>query len=80
MQLEHAWEHGAHREHRLDRLQEGGGGRSGTATVLHCPLVTGCLIRLFLTTPFQAVPNVAPIGFLDVQAGVTQPYGVTTWL
>ena len=80
MQLEHAWEREAHGEHRLDRLQEEGGRRNGTATVLHCPLVTGCLIRLFLTTPSQVVPKVASIGFLDIQAGVAQLYRVMMWL
>jgi len=35
---------------------------------------------LLLTTPLQVVPSVASVGFLDIQAGAAQHYGVTTWL
>lgn len=48
--------------------------------MLHCPLVTGCLIRLFLTTPFQVAPNVASTGFVDNQVGIAQHYGGVMWL
>lgn len=45
----------------LEARGEEGGGTCGTATVSHCPLVTGYLIRL-------VVPGIAFLGFLDIQS------------
>lgn len=76
MQLEHSSELEVHGENRPKSHQEERGGMYGTATVSHCPLVTGCLIRLVLTP--HIVPGVALTGFLDVQAEVAWRYGVIT--